>query len=56
MSTHNICFYGEIRKIIPELSSDTPPLQVLCPKLCYNKPCYKEVVVYYFFRENKTLH
>ena len=28
MSTHNICFYGEIRKIIPELSSNTPP-QVL---------------------------
>ena len=27
MSTHNICFYGEIRKIIPELSSNTPPYQ-----------------------------
>ena len=25
MSTHIICFYGEIRKIIPELSPDTPP-------------------------------
>ena len=23
MNTHNICFYGEIRKIIPELSPDT---------------------------------
>ena len=23
MSTHNICFYGEICKIIPELSSNT---------------------------------
>ena len=23
MSTHNICFYGDIRKIIPELSPDT---------------------------------
>ena len=23
MSTHNIGFYGEIRKIIPELSSNT---------------------------------
>ena len=22
MSTHNICFHGEIRKIIPELSPD----------------------------------
>ena len=29
MSTHNICFYGEIRKIIPELSPNTP-YQVLC--------------------------
>ena len=28
MSTHNICFYGEIRKIISELSTNTP-LQVL---------------------------
>ena len=25
MSTHKVCFYGEIRKIIPELSSNTPP-------------------------------
>ena len=24
MSTHNICFYEEIRKIIPELSPNTP--------------------------------
>ena len=24
MSTHNICFYGELEKIIPELSSNTP--------------------------------
>ena len=23
MSTHNICFYGEITKIIPKLSSNT---------------------------------
>ena len=23
MSTHNICFYGEIMKIIPKLSSNT---------------------------------
>ena len=30
MSTHNIYFYGEIRKIIPELSSNTPPYQVSC--------------------------
>ena len=25
MSTHNICFNGELEKIIPELSSNTPP-------------------------------
>ena len=25
MSTHNICFYGEIRKIIPKLAPSTPP-------------------------------
>ena len=24
---HNICFYGELEKIIPELSSNTPPYQ-----------------------------
>ena len=27
MSTHNICFYEELEKIIPELSPNTPPLQ-----------------------------
>ena len=27
LSTHNICFYGQIRKIIPDLSSKTCPLQ-----------------------------
>ena len=27
MSTHNICFYGELKKIIPELTS--PPKQLL---------------------------
>ena len=31
MSTHNKCFYGEIRKIIPELLSNTP----------YQAPCYR---------------
>ena len=25
ISTHTICIYGEIRKIIPELSPHTPP-------------------------------
>ena len=32
MCTQNIhvCFYGELDKIIPELSSNTPPCQVLC--------------------------
>ena len=24
MSNHTVCFYGEIRKIIPELSPNTP--------------------------------
>ena len=47
MSTHNICFYGEIRKIILELSSNTPPYQVPCipyistyfiSNYCYLKP------------------
>ena len=28
MSTHNICFYAEIRKIIPELSPYTPTTYV----------------------------
>ena len=27
MSTHNICFYGEMRKIIPKLSPNT---QLIC--------------------------
>ena len=27
MSTHNICFYGELEKIIPELSSNLPSPQ-----------------------------
>ena len=26
MSIHNISFYGEMKKIIPELSSNTPPI------------------------------
>ena len=30
MSTHTVCFYGEIRKNIPDLSSNPPPSQVLC--------------------------
>ena len=30
MSTHNICFNGELEKIILELSSNTPPYQVSC--------------------------
>ena len=34
MSTHNICFYGEIREIIPELSPDTPPYQVPWLEFC----------------------
>ena len=30
MSTHNICLYGELEKIIPELSPKNPSKQVLC--------------------------
>ena len=30
MSTHNIYFYGETRKITTELSSNTSPLLLLC--------------------------
>ena len=33
MSTHNICFYGELEKIILELSSYTPPYQAPCKLL-----------------------
>ena len=36
MSTHNICFYGEIRKIIPELSPNTPSCQFLWSNHCTN--------------------
>ena len=25
MNTHNICFYGELKKIIPKLSPNIPP-------------------------------
>ena len=32
MSTHNICFHGELEKIIPELSPNTPPEQVPCSR------------------------
>ena len=32
MSTHNMCFYGEIKKIIPELSPYIAQ-QVLCPRI-----------------------
>ena len=30
MCTHNICFYGELEKIVLELSSSTFPEQVHC--------------------------
>ena len=34
MSTHNICFYGEIIKIIPQLSPNT---HLICSTdVCYN--------------------
>ena len=40
MSTHNISYYGEIRKHIPELSSNTPPYQVPCYCLYQNISIY----------------
>ena len=33
MSTHNIFFYGELEKIIPDLSPNTPFEQFLCVSL-----------------------
>ena len=30
MSTITFVFFGDLEKIIPELSSNNPPLQVLC--------------------------
>ena len=30
MSTHNVCFYGELDKIIPEVSPNTPLLLFAC--------------------------
>ena len=30
LSTHNLCFYAELEKIISKLSWNTPPEQVLC--------------------------
>ena len=41
MSTHNICFYGEIMKIIPKISQNTPLIcstefiMVLCSRIKY---------------------
>ena len=40
MSTHNICFYGEIRKIIPELSPNTLPQQFLWVLLSTHNVCF----------------
>ena len=42
MSTHNICFYGGIRKIIPELSSNTLE-QVLY--MCYSSDWIHAVIM-----------
>ena len=39
MGTHNICFYGELEKIILELSSNTPPYQVPCIIVQRSKWC-----------------
>ena len=35
MSTHNICFHGELEKVVPELSSNTPsPLKERAGRFC----------------------
>ena len=39
MSTHNICFYGELEKIIPEQSSNTFPSHVLCSYFFLKRYC-----------------
>ena len=48
MSTHNICFYGEMDKIIQELSPNTPPYQVLCVYGCskYYWPYFLQLKFY----------
>ena len=43
MSTHNVCFYGEIRLIIPELSPNTPPKQ---------SSVYVKKKLSYFYKKN----
>ena len=47
MSSHNTCFYGEIRKIIPELSSNS----LLCftgkPNCSLNRGSYMSAHVLY---------
>ena len=40
MSTHNICFYGEIWKVIPKLSSNTLVQRVFCNKLFFSSKLY----------------
>ena len=35
MSTHNICFYGELEKIIPDLSPNTPFSTLLLLNMTY---------------------
>ena len=42
MSTHNICFYGEISKIIPQLSPNTSVLLEVIIKL----PAYHSLSVH----------
>ena len=54
MSTHNICFYGELEKIIPELSSNTPPYQVPCIFFLFRLNCLNIINTYIITNIYKT--
>ena len=51
MSTHNLCFYIELEKIIPELSSNTPaiyhlrPLKLPLHPLSCGKLVFKQIIL-----------
>ena len=41
-SSHNICFYGELGNIVPELSPNTLFQQILCRSCDFSfKNCYR---------------
>ena len=46
MSTHNICFYGDISKIFQELSPNIPPLQIVCSRIgCFLFVCLFFIII-----------